>query len=73
MCTSLLDGCVLGFVLGLGWFLGFVLLLLWLWIGFFNMVVVVWKEVVDCCSIGCECEIQKVTGFWGFGWVFGKV
>jgi hypothetical protein len=37
VCTLLLGGCFLGFVLGLGCGFGFVWLLLWLWMRFFNM------------------------------------
>ena len=47
MCTSLLSGCFLGFVLGLGCGFGFVWLLLWLWMRFFNMLGDCTPMVVD--------------------------
>jgi hypothetical protein len=37
VCTTTSGGCVLGFVFGLGCFLGFVWLWLWLWGRFFNI------------------------------------
>ena len=68
MCTGLLGACFLGFVLGLVCFLGFVWLLLWLWMGFFNMVVVR-KEVVDCVPLVVDVKVKvTVSGVWVGFW-----